>query len=54
MIDAGAVRNWIIVSGLSMLGIIFIVGGSKWIGSKNVPVLSPIGNGITTAWKVAA
>lgn len=52
--DASAVRSWILISGISMLGIIAIVGGSKWVGSKNIPVLSPVANGVVTAWKVAA
>jgi hypothetical protein len=48
------VSTWILVSGIAMLGIIFIVTVSKWIGSKNVPVVSPVANGMVAAWKAAA
>lgn len=54
MIDAGAARNWIIIGGISFLTTIFIVGASRWVGGKNVPVLSPVANGVNSAWKVAA
>lgn len=37
-----------------MLGIILIVNMSKWIGSKSIPVVSPVATGVVSAWRAAA
>lgn len=47
------VRNWIIVSGLAFLG---IGGGlivAKKVATMNIPVLSTIGNGAVSFWRLA-
>lgn len=48
------VSTWILVTGTAVLGIILLMTVSKWIGSKNVPVVSPLATGLVTAWKAAA
>lgn len=49
----GRVSGWILVTGTAMLGIIMVVGLSKVIGSKNIPVISPLATGLVSAWKAA-
>lgn len=48
------ISTWVLVTGTAMLGIIFIVTVSKWIGDKNIPVVSNLATGMVTAWKAAA
>ncbi len=50
----GHVSAWILTGGTAMLFIIGAVTLSKWIGSKNIPVLSNLSNGLVSAWKAAA
>ena len=48
------VSTWILVGGTAILFIIGTVTLSKWLGSKNIPVISDLANGFVTAWKAAA
>lgn len=54
MVSVAMIRNWIIIGGLSFL----VIGGgliiAKWIGAKNIPVVSTVANGASTFWKMAA
>lgn len=38
----------------AMLGIMAVVGLSRLLGRKNIPVVSSIGNAVDNAWKAAA
>jgi hypothetical protein len=48
------VSTWILVGGTSMLFIIGFVSFAKYLGAKNIPVISTLSTGVYNAWKAAA
>lgn len=46
--------NVLYVTFAAMLGIMAVVGLCRIVGKKNIPLVSPVGNWIDTAWKAAA
>ncbi len=52
MVDASMIRNWVIIGGLSFL----VIGGglitAKWVAPRNIPVISPVANGVVTFWRL--
>ena len=50
MINLGLIHNWIILGFGSLLGIAIIMLTSKFIVSKNIPLLSPAAGGVLSFW----
>ena len=48
------IGNVAFITFAAMLGIMAVVGASRLLASKNVPLISPAASWIDTAWKAAA
>lgn len=51
-IDVGKIANWIIISAGSILGIGVTLLFSKFLASKNIPLISTVATGIVTFWNM--
>jgi hypothetical protein len=54
MIEALRLRNWIAITMVAFAGIVGFLVVSKYLASKNIPVVSPIAAGVGNVWTAAA
>lgn len=54
MIDISRFRNVVIIGLVSFVSILSILVLSRWVGAKHIPIISPLGSGLRTAWNAAA
>lgn len=48
------IGNVLFVTFAAMLGIMAVIGASRLLAGKNIPVLSPAASWLDSAWKVAS